>query len=267
MAGMGTSDTRDGRAAGMAVPQYPIESVDNALRLLLLFKEQEQVRLTDASTYLQVASSTAHRLLAMLQYRGFVRQNVSTRAYEPGPALGSIAFTIMSRLDVRGRARPVLERLHKEFGETVHLGRLEGQNVNFIDSIESTRAVRVGSRVGRALPAHATSSGKAMLSQMSVDDLRNLYPDAELAAMTHRTLRSRPALERALETVRRRGYALSNEDSEDGVASVAVPVSSASGLLYAVNVSVPTHRMTSALRTQIAESLKLASDELNTILI
>ena len=76
---------RQPEAVGPA-PRYPIESVDNALRLLVLFAEQPRIRLTDASAYLEVASSTAHRLLSMLQYRGFVQQD-ATRAYEPGPVL------------------------------------------------------------------------------------------------------------------------------------------------------------------------------------
>ncbi|MGH3432393.1 MAG: IclR family transcriptional regulator, partial [Thermocrispum sp.] len=170
-----TKRPRNASAAGAsAPPQYPIESVDNALRLLLLFEEEQQIRLTDVSRYLGVASSTAHRLLAILQYRGFVRQNPATRCYEPGPSLSSIAFFIMRHLDVRARARPTLERLNKEFGETVHLSRLEGTGVNFLDAIESIRAVRVGSRIGRALPAHCTSSGKAMLSVIDVYELNRL---------------------------------------------------------------------------------------------
>src|SRR3954463_615537 len=109
-----------------ATPQYPIESVDNALRVLLLLGERPSLRLTDVSQYLGVASSTAHRLLAMLQFRGYVRQDAATRSYVPGPTLDSLAFSLLRRLDVRNRARPVLERLNRELGETVHLGRLEG---------------------------------------------------------------------------------------------------------------------------------------------
>ena len=264
---MSTSDTRTESAAGPTPPQYPIESVDNALRLILLFEDQQQIRLTEASSYLKVASSTAHRLMAMLQYRGFVRQNPTTRAYEPGPALSSIAFAIMGRLDVRGRARPVLERLNQEFGETVHLGRLEGQYVSFLDSIEGTRAVRVGSRVGRSLPAHTTSTGKAMLSQFGAEALRTRYPQEKLEAVTNKSVTSRSALEAALSIVRKQGYAVSDEESEEGVTSVAVPVSGVSGVLYAVNVSVPKHRMTRALRAEIARSLRLAGEELTNVLV
>lgn len=248
-------------------PHYPIESVDNALRLLLLFAERPRIRLTEASAYLGVASSTAHRLLAMLQYRGFVRQDAASRAYEPGGALNTIASAMMRKVDVRARARPLLERLNAEFDETVHLGRLDGQMVNFLDSIESTRAVRVGSRVGRSLPAHCTSTGKAMLSRLSTDELRRLYPGDELVAVTEKTISSRAVLERELETTRRRGYAMSMQESEEGVASLAVPVTSPGGSLLAVNVSLPTIRMSAATRSRIAKTLVEAGKELTGLLV
>ncbi|WP_219415273.1 IclR family transcriptional regulator [Pseudonocardia nigra] len=248
-------------------PPYPIESVDNALRLLLLFAEKPRIRLTDASTYLGVATSTAHRLLAMLQYRGFVRQDAASRAYEPGGALTTIAAAVLRQVDVRARARPVLERLNAEFDETVHLGRLDGQMVTFLDSIESSRAVRVASRLGRSLPAHCTSTGKAMLSLLSTDELHRLYPDEELEAITDRTISTRTALERELDLTRRRGYAASMQESEEGVASVAVPVTSPGGASYAINISMPTTRMTSTARTRIAEALAGASKELSGLLV
>jgi DNA-binding IclR family transcriptional regulator len=75
-----------------SIPQYPIASVDNALRLILLLGEHSEIRLTEASEYLGVASSTAHRLLAMLQYRGFVRQDPRTKVYQSGAALTNVAF-------------------------------------------------------------------------------------------------------------------------------------------------------------------------------
>lgn len=81
-----TADGAGAAAPEWGVPQYPIGSVDRALKLLLLLGEQPQIRLTDAAKHLGVASSTAHRLLAMLQYRGFVRQDPVSKAYHPGPA-------------------------------------------------------------------------------------------------------------------------------------------------------------------------------------
>lgn len=249
-----------------APPLYPIESVDNALRLLLLFADQPRIRLTDASTYLGVASSTAHRLLAMLQYRGFVRQDAVSRAYVPGPALSTIASAIGRQLDVRARARPILEDLNRALTETVHLGKLEGRQVHFLDSIESGRAVRVASRAGRTMPAHCTSTGKAMLALLEPAEVRRLYPEEHLESLTDRSIDSFAALSRDLAAIRRRGYATSNQESEEGVTSVAIGVASPSGSLYALNVSVPAHRMSAALRGEIVPVLRAAAEQLAPLL-
>jgi DNA-binding IclR family transcriptional regulator len=248
-----------------AVPQYPIESVDNALRLLWLIGERQSLRLTDASQYLGVASSTAHRVLAMLQYRGFVKQNPATRAYEAGPALDQIAFSVLRRLDIRQRARPVLERLSEEVGETVHLGQLEGQKVHFVDAIESTRAVRVGSRLGRSMPAHCTSTGKAMLAQLTGTQLFALYPEERLEQLTPKSIGLREDLVVELDKVRAQGFATSGEESEEEVSSVAVALSAGTTPLMALNVSVPANRMTAASRKKIAERLRKAAEDVNAL--
>ena len=251
-----------GDDAGLAPPQYPIESVDNALKILLLLGERKAIRLTDASKYLGVASSTAHRLLAMLQYRGFVRQNADTKAYEPGPALSSVAFALMRQVDVRARAHPVLERLSSAVGETVHLGRLDGTSVFFVDSVESARAVRVGSRLGLSLPAHCTSTGKALLSTFDSAALRLLYPRERLEKVTEHSITTRTALEAELAQVRRRGFATSTEESEEGVASVATFLGDFAGAMYALNVSAPTTRMSQVIQDEIAAELLLAAEDI-----
>jgi DNA-binding IclR family transcriptional regulator len=238
-------------------PQYPIESVDNALKVLLLLGERTELRLTDVSEYLGVASSTAHRLLAMLQYRGFVRQNESTKSYGAGTALTGVAFAILQRFDFRAVLRPYLEHLNATLGETVHLGLLDGTTVRFIDAIESPRAVRVASRLGRSMPASSTSTGKAMLANLSTTELHALYPDEDLEGLTARSIRVRSELEKQLATIRRRGYATSNEESESGVSSVAVafPFRSTPARI-AFNVAVPTSRMSAADQREIGASLR-----------
>jgi DNA-binding IclR family transcriptional regulator len=248
-------------------PQYPIESVDNALRVLLLLGEQPKLRLTDVSRYLGVASSTAHRLLAMLQYRGFVRQDAATRSYVPGPALDGLAFGVLRRLDVRTRARPVLERLNTDLGETVHLGRLEGGSVHFIDSLESARALRVGGRLGMSMPAHCTSTGKALLAELGEEELLRLYPDEDLVQLTPHSIGTRTALISALADVRARGYARSIEEAEEGVTSVAVALHSTQSPRLAINVSVPVSRMTDVIQEAVLARLAEAATELDHLLL
>ena len=248
-------------------PQYPIESVDNALRVLLLLGEQPKLRLTDVSRYLGVASSTAHRLLAMLQYRGFVRQDAATRSYLPGPTLDGLAFGVLRRLDVRTRARPVLERLNTDLGETVHLGRLEGGNVHFIDSLESARALRVGGRLGMSMPAHCTSTGKALLAELGEEEFLRLYPDEDLVQLTPHSIGTRTALIAALADVRARGYARSMEEAEEGVTSVAVALHSTQSPRLAINVSVPISRMTDVIQEAVLSRLTEAATELDHLLL
>jgi|SRR5882762_417675 len=248
-------------------PQYPIESVDNALKVLLLLSKQPTLRLTDVSEYLGVASSSAHRMLAMLQFRGFVRQDPSTRCYLPGPELDDLGFRVLRRLDVRNRARPVLERLHADLHETVHLGRLENSDVHFIDSIESTRGLRVGSRLGRKMPAHCTSTGKALLATLTDTQLGHLYPREQLTQLTANSIGSRTQLFAALDEIRRRGYALSQEESEEGVSSIAIAVPNDRTPRLAVNASVPRSRMTASTQKRIRVYLREGAEEIASLLL
>lgn len=247
---------------GGPAPQYPIESVDNALKILLLLGERSELRLTEVAHYLGVATSTAHRLLAMLHYRGFIRQAERGKAYVAGTALTGVAFSILQRFDVRDALRPFLERLNTELAETVHLGILDGTTVRFIDSIESPRAVRVASRLGQSMPAHCTSTGKAMLSQLSTDDLHRLYPEEELPGLTANSIRRRSELEHEVEVARRLGYATSQEESEEGVGSVAVAFPARrTPVQMAVNVSLPVSRMTRTDLRRMSDLLRSAVTE------
>src|ERR1700754_4751730 len=209
-------------AADSLAPQYPIESVDNALKLLLLLGEQPEIRLTEATRYLGVASSTAHRLLAMLAYRGFVRQDPISKAYLPGPSLTGVAFAIFGRIDIQRSATPIMRTLSEQLRESIHVGMLDGAGVRFVAAVEGPTAVRVASRLGRTMPAHCTSTGKAMLAQLSQPELHALLPDQQLERITTHSIASRAELEAELARIRERGYAISLEESEQGVASVAV---------------------------------------------
>lgn len=247
-------------AAG-PVPQYPIESVDNALKVLLLLGERSSLRLTEVSKYLGVATSTAHRLLAMLQYRGFVQQDPASRAYLPGTALTGVAFSILQRFDFRGAVHPFLEQLNADLRETVHLGMLVGSTVHFVDAIESPQTVRVVSRLGRAMPASSTSTGKALLAELPDGDVEALYPDEHIDGLTAKSITGRVELLRQLATIRKRGYATSSEESESGVSSVAVALATPSGPRLAINVAVPASRMTRNDEKRIGASLVEAAKQ------
>ena len=198
-----------------------------------------------------------------IPYRGFVRQDPVSKAYLPGPSLTGVAFAIFSRIDIQGFATPIMRSLSDQLRETIHVGMLDGANVRFVAAVEGPAAVRVVSRLGRTMPAHCTSTGKVMLAQLSQPELRALLPHEQLERITAASIGSRAELEAELSRIRERGYAINREESEEGVASVAVPIPTrAPGLRLALNVAAPTHRLGSAQHASVAAVLVKAAKEI-----
>src|SRR5213080_9917 len=106
-----------------------------------MFGDRKTVRIADASRSIGVARSTAHRLMQMLQYHGFIRQDPDSKVYSAGPALLELGLSVVRDLDIRTAARSELEELARALGETVHLVERDGQDVVFLDSVESQKAL------------------------------------------------------------------------------------------------------------------------------
>jgi IclR family transcriptional regulator, acetate operon repressor len=205
-------------------PSYPIASVDSALRLLLMFRDQPHLRVAEAASRLGVARSTAHRLLAMLVAHDFVSRDPDTKVYSAGTALLTLGLAAVRNYDLRTQMRPHLEQLTDEVNETTHLIVRNHAESFFLDSCESGQAVRTGSRVGISFPAYTNSGGKALLAELSTEELRILYPEKTLPPMSPSTLRTRSALEAELDEIRERGYALNLGETDEEVGAIATVV-------------------------------------------
>jgi DNA-binding IclR family transcriptional regulator len=238
-------------------PAYPISSVENALRLLVILRDRPEIRVSEASAELGVARSTAHRLLAMLHSFGLVEQDPRSRAYRVGPVLAEIGLSALRRVDIRVQLRPFLEELSADVGETVHLIVLEGRNCRFVDSVEGTRALRTTARIGIAYPAHATSGGKALLAELDEARLLELYPDEQLPPLNERSLTTRTALLEQLHEIRDQGYALNLGESEAGIGAVGIVQRTSSGAVAgALAVSAPELRLPPERIPKIVDSLR-----------
>ena len=208
---------------------------------------------TAAADHLGVARSTAHRMLSTLLAEGFVRQDPATKSYLPGRRMLELGLAAVRNLDVRAAARPELEALRDELGETVHLVLLEGTHILFVDSVESTRAVRVGSRVGLTMPAHCTAAGKAILAALPPVALDE-YLDALPAALTPHSITDRDAVRAEIELTAARGYATNFEESEDGLSAVAAAIPGSSGVVHAaITMSFPAERLPPERAAAVAE--------------
>jgi DNA-binding IclR family transcriptional regulator len=222
-----------------------------------LFRSKPSVRVSEVADYLNVARSTAHRLLGMLVHRQFAVQDPATRAYRPGPRLVEIGLAAVGALDVRARMRPYLSQLAAGTSETVSLLVMEGDTVHFIDSIESQLTVRVSSRLDARMPAHATSAGKAMLAALTTAEVLAIYPDEKLVTATERTMTTRTQLLAELDQVRGAGFATNFEESEAGLGAVGMAVLDADERpAAAFTVAGPMQRMTQGYVHAIARELR-----------
>ncbi|MGV9713203.1 IclR family transcriptional regulator [Gordonia sp. NPDC003424] len=229
-------------------PSYVIESVDNALRLLELLRDVGEIRLSDAASELGVANSTAHRLLAMLTYRGFAVQD-ERRRYHPGPALGAGPARQGWTRDFTDRSRPHLEALTGLTGETTNLVIRVGTQARFLDSVESGGMLRAGDRRGQVLDAHRTAGGRALLAELPEAVLEQLYlrpDDHEGPADSHDPRLTRDEYNLFHAEIRRvlnSGVGINLQQSEDGVAAFGMVVHNGAGVaLGAITVAVPATR-------------------------
>src|SRR5690606_25165312 len=175
---------------------------------------------------------------------GFAVQDSRNGPYRPGPVLEEIGLAAVHRFDVRQVARPVLERLWTQTGETVSLGVLEGREIRFVDGIEGTRTVRVGNRTGVCIPAHCTAAGKAIMAVLPRAEFQRRFAGRSLERRTEASVSSWPELTRELAAIRRAGFAMNVEEGEPGVCAVGAAVRDATGVPVAsVNVVLPSSRM------------------------
>ena len=220
-----------------------LHSVRQALRILTLLQNDEELGVSELSARLDIGPSSTHRILATLHEANYVRQSLPSRKYRLGPALSGSesARAIEHCLQL---AEPFLEALRDLTGETVHLASRNGTVTKFLAAYESNHLMRVTSRVGTALPAHATSAGKALLAQLSESELDELYPLESLPRSTAQTLPTRSALKAELSEIRTQGYATNLAESEADVVALAMAIHRPRGpRICAVTVTGPASRM------------------------
>ncbi|MFH9613434.1 IclR family transcriptional regulator [Streptomyces pratensis] len=209
----------------MADPKsYIIESLDTGLRLMRLFLTHDTLSVTGAARELEVARSTAHRVLSTLESRGFATRDASGRGYSAGPELVTLGRPAGYGPEIRARLQVVLDAAATTTGETISTAALIGDQVIITDGRESPHPVRTVLESGRAHPAHATSAGKVLLAQLTTEQVCALYPEERLTGVTGHTLISRTALLAELAGVRTLGRADSLGESVPGMNAVAVPL-------------------------------------------
>lgn len=237
--------------------QYRIKVLEKALAVLELF-DQPSVELTatGVAKKLGMSKSTAFRILSVLEARSYLERARDDGAYRLGFMLHRLGSLVEGRAVIQRRARPVLEELKQECDETVHLVVLDDGEALYLDKIEGRKAIRVVSRVGMRLPLHCSGVGKVLLASLSDDEVDAIIRLRELAPFTPNTITERAKLRAELRLVRRKGFAIDNEEIELGLKCVAAPVRDASGgVVAAVSISGPKYRFDEATTRELVRLL------------
>lgn len=239
-------------------------SVANAIRIVKLFRLHPTLSVTEVSQELNVAKSTAHRLLSTLVAEGFAERDPLKRVYHPGSMLVSVGLAAMGSFDVQRRANAPIHRLAGHLGETVKLSVAQGQFTRCVQSVQIDNSLQVGGGVGLLLPITATAAGKVLLMDRTEQEIRQLFP-AGLPAVTEQTVVDVDELMVELQLVRKRNWASNCEESTLGIEGLAVPVMGlANHVVASLAVAVPTVRMNPERRTRIVAALLQTADQMRT---
>jgi len=244
---------------------YRVQVLDRALGLLeVLSSEGPELTLVELSKRLGLHKSTVHRLLMVLERHRFVERSLQNGGYRLGIKLFELGSKAVMYFDLRERARPHLERLVFMTGETAHLCILDEGEVLYLEKVESSRTVRIPSSIGRRNPAHCTAVGKALLAYLPEKELNDLIKRRGLRAYTRNTITTLAQLRGELQRVRERGYAVDNEEIEEGLKCVGAPVRDYSGKVVAsMSIAGPAFRLTENQIPLLAESVMGVANDLS----
>ena len=222
---------------------HGIQSVDRAASILEILARLGSAGVSDVALQLGVHKSTAFRLLGALEARGLVEQSVSRGKYQLGIGVLRLANAVYNRLSIVQQARPSLERLADDQGETVNLAvQRSGWAVN-LDQAMGPSPLASYDWIGNLTPLHATASGKIFLAAATGEERTALLGPGPLARFTDATVVDRTVLDAELEQIAATGLASTHEELEDGLNAAAVGVRNHLGAVVAsISVAGPAFR-------------------------
>ena len=237
------------------------QAVDRAAQLLLRVVQSSPVTFSELSATSGLAKSTTSRLLMALERNGLVQRDGSG-GFRPGEVFVSYAWRSGAEAGLITVAQPFLDRLGQATGETINLGVASRGLVEQIAQVDSTYLIGGTNWVGLSVPLHCAAQGKVLLAYGAAE-----LPAGRLARRTGNTITSRDALRADLAEVRRRGYAVTNEELEPGLVAVAAPVyRDGSTVVAALSVSAPATRLTRARIQGVATRCTAEANALSAVL-
>jgi DNA-binding IclR family transcriptional regulator len=247
---------------------YIVPGLERGLKILAEFSPREPVLgAPELSKRLKIPRTTVFRLLQTLESLGYLERADKDRNYRLGVAVLRLGFEYLSSLELTDLGLPIIEALRTATGLTSHILIRDGRDVVFVAKAQSQEPIfsSVKVNVGTRLPAHATTHGHVLMGDLSLDELRALYPEPVLARFTRLTPETVEALYEMVRADVERGYAISQSSFERGISVVTAPVRNDTGRIVAViTITIPRPEIDATLmETGLVDKVRHAAAELS----
>ncbi len=242
-----------------------VNSVDRALVILeYLGTQTKEVGVRELGQAIGLSKSSVHRILQTLRARGFVKWNPDNARYSLGMRAFEVGCGILRSMEAHAVAKPYLEQLVNNLGETAFLGVQDDTDLVIIDKIDGRRSVRMYADIGSRRPLHSSGIGKALLAQLDRAEVDRIIAAKPLTRFTKNTITDPEALRAELEKIRRQGYAEDNEESEDGLYCVGAALFNYSGRpVGSISVSVPRIGQQTVQKDRLIKGVMQAAQEIS----
>jgi len=215
-------------------PKSSIGALEQAIKILeiVVFEGRNGITIKEISQKIDLHPSTIYRYLNTFLSYGYVSRSTDGN-YKPGIKLVELGNYVLNGFDLREIAHPYLVRLVNEVNQTVHLAIREGNEAIYIDKVEGPQTLQMRSRVGMKIPLYCTALGKVLLAYSSEEDIDHYLKEVELTPRTQNTIISSCELKEELLNIRKQGYALDNQENEQGIICVGAPIFDFTGQVVA----------------------------------
>jgi IclR family transcriptional regulator, KDG regulon repressor len=236
-----------------------VVAVNKVFAILQALGENSQIGISELSHRLMMSKTTVHRFLQTLKALGYVAQEEDTDRYRLTIKLFELGSKSLQSVDLVREADVQMRHISRLTREAVHLGAFEESSIVYIHKIDADFDLRMQSRIGRRNPLYSTAIGKVLLAWMDPDEARNVLSGVEFRKSTQKTLASAEAVLSILPRVREQGYGEDNEEQEEGLQCIAVPVFDRFGHVIAgLSVSFPSMRCGADTKSHYVDLLKEA---------
>ncbi|WP_353816524.1 IclR family transcriptional regulator [Agromyces sp. SYSU T00266] len=240
-----------------------MSSTLQAIAVLEMLAREQPVGLSDLARKMELPKSTVQRCIETLAIAGWVAmESPATKRWVVSIRPFAVAVTAIERGGLRDRALPVMNRLSAETDETIHLAVPDKREIVLVERVDSPHALRAVAPVGMRAPLHASSNGKAVLAASNDDELASYIEDG-LSSITSHTMTAPADVLADIRAARVAGYAVSREELQDGVVSVASAIRDNSGRpVAALSLSAPRDRMPEKRVREVGPVMHAAAEEI-----